>query len=170
MRALYNEHYKKGRGFTTEDMILIINRLTKKDYHDFYNKYVFGTDVPDYDRIFGYAGYRLEKKTEQAPELGFNGRFRSGGLTVNSVEPGSGAAAAGLKVGDVVTKIDGKSLQAVAFNTLAGRTVPLTVMRGGAETQINVAIGSRPVMNYALTAIANPTAQQTKIRQGWLAR
>jgi predicted metalloprotease with PDZ domain len=166
MRALFNEHYKKGRGFTTEDMISIVNRLTKRDYHDFYNKYVFGTDVPDYDRIFGYAGYRLEKKTEQAPVLGFNGRFRSGGLTVNSVEPASGAAVAGLKVGDVVTKIDGKPLQAVAFNTLANRTVPLTITRGGEEMQINVAVGSRPVMNYALTAVANPTAQQMKIREG----
>src|ERR1044072_2572157 len=56
MRALFNEHYKRGRGFTTEDMIQIINRLTRKDYHDFYRRYVFGTDVPNYDQVFGYAG------------------------------------------------------------------------------------------------------------------
>ena len=75
MRALFNDHYKKGVDFTTEDMIGIINRLTKKDYHEFYDRYVFGTDVPDYDKIFGYAGYKLEKKTEQVPISDFLGVF-----------------------------------------------------------------------------------------------
>lgn len=170
MRALFNEHYKRGRGFTTEDMISIINRLTKKDYHPFYEKYVFGTEVPDYDRIFGYAGYALEKKTEQAPALGFNGRFRSGGLTVSSVEPGTGAASAGLKVGDVVAQIDGKPLTAVDFNSIAGKQVNLKVTRDGSEITIPVAIGSRPVTNFALVSVPNPTPAQLKIREGWLAR
>ena len=61
-------------------MIGIINRLTKKDYHDFYRRYVFGTEVPDYGKIFGYAGYSLEKKTEQTPEFGFSIRNRNGGI------------------------------------------------------------------------------------------
>jgi hypothetical protein len=32
MRALFSDQYKKGRGFTTEDMNGNVNRLTKKDY------------------------------------------------------------------------------------------------------------------------------------------
>src|SRR6185436_1366791 len=74
LRTLYNEHYKRGRGFTTENMIAIINRLTKKDYHEFFQRYVFWIDVPDYDRIFGYAGYKLEKVKGQVIDLGFSGR------------------------------------------------------------------------------------------------
>jgi predicted metalloprotease with PDZ domain len=170
MRALFNDHYKKGRGFTTEDMILVINKLTKKDYHDFYNKYVMGTDVPDYDRIFGYAGYKLGRTTQQAADLGFNGRFRGGKLTVNSVEAGSGAASAGLKVGDVVATLDHKPLTAVDLNSFAGKTIPITVTRGEKEVELLVPIGSRAVTNFALTPVADPTAQQAKIRAGWLAR
>src|SRR4029078_13098622 len=40
MRALYRDFYKKDKGFKTEDFIAIINRLTKRDYHEFYRKYI----------------------------------------------------------------------------------------------------------------------------------
>jgi predicted metalloprotease with PDZ domain len=170
MRALFSEHYKKGTGFTTEDMISIVNRLTKKDYHDFYRKYVFGTDVPEYDRIFGYAGYKLEKKADQAPVLGFNGRFRGGGVAVNSVEPGSGAAVGGLKIGDIITKIDGKSLADFQIGSLAGKTASFTVTRDGAEIVVPVAVGSRSFTTYSLVADANASPQQMTVRNAWLKR
>ena len=99
MRALYNDFYKRGKGFTTADMIGIIGRLTKKDYNDFYNRYVFGTDVPDYEKIFGYAGYRLDRKTQAVPEFGWTLRSRSGGYMINRIEPNSPAARAGLPRG-----------------------------------------------------------------------
>ncbi len=170
MRALYNDHYKRGRGFTTDDMIGIINRITKKDYRDFYNQYIFGTDVPDYAKIFGYAGYNLEKKTEAAPEFGFNVRSRDGGFMINSVEPNSPAAAAGLKEGDLIVRVNGGPVLSAPFGTFAGKTINLTVKCGGAETEIPVKVGSREVTAFSLSAMTNATPQQLKIREGWLKR
>ena len=170
MRALFTEHYKRGKGFTTEDMIAIVNRLTKKDYYDFYRRYVFGTEVPDYNRIFGYAGYAVEKKTDATPDFGFNGRFRSGGFAVNSVDPNSPASAAGLKEGDVIIKINGSDPRQFPFGTLAGKTIQLTVNRGGGEIELPMKVGSRNVTNYSLTAMPNATPQQVKVREGWLKR
>ena len=170
MCALFTEHYKRGKGFTTEDMIAIINRLTKKDYHDFYRRYIFGTDVPDYDKIFGYAGYRLERKAEHAPEFGFNGRFRSGGFAINSVDPNSPADSAGLKVGDVIVKIDGGDPRRALSGILAGKEIKLTVNHGGVEIELPMTVGSREVMNYSLVAMSNTTSQQLKIRECWLKR
>lgn len=60
MRRLYRDYYQKGKGFTTENMIAIVNSLTGRDYHDFYRKYVWGVEVPDYAQIFGYAGYEFQ--------------------------------------------------------------------------------------------------------------
>ena len=170
MRTLFSDNYKRGKGFTTEDMIAIVNRLTKKDYHDFYRRYVFGTEIPDYDRIFGYAGYKLEKKTEQAPEFGFGIRNRNGGVMVNSIEPGGAAAMAGLKVGDVITKIDGVSPARAAFDKFAGKTIKLTVERGGTESEMPMKVGSRDVLSYHLAEQSGATQQQIKIREGWLKR
>ena len=151
-------------------MIAEINRITKKDYTGFYDKYVFGTEVPDYDRIFGYAGYRVERSQQSTPDFGFSARPRNGGLALNGVDTNGPADAAGLRQGDVITKVNGEPVFGVQFATLAGKDIKLTVMRGGAETEMPMKVGSRPYTNYALVEMPNATPQQIKIREGWLKR
>lgn len=168
MRTLFNEHYKRNRGFTTSDLISIVNRLTGKNYSDFFDRYVFGTEVPDYDRIFGYAGFTLVRKTDATPDFGFSVRPRSGGLAVNGVETGGAAANAGLKVGDVILKINGDSPFNADFGKLAGRDVKLTVIRDGVESDVPMKVGSREYIAFNLIETANASPQQIKIRDGWL--
>jgi predicted metalloprotease with PDZ domain len=60
MRALYKDFYMRGKGYSTEDFLAIINRLTKSDYTKFFRKYINGVDVPPYNDILGYAGYQLD--------------------------------------------------------------------------------------------------------------
>jgi predicted metalloprotease with PDZ domain len=168
MRALFNEQYKRGRGFTTEEMIAIINRITKRDYHDFYRKYVFGTDVPNYDQIFGYAGYRKEEKEQQAPVLGFNARFRGTGIALTGVQPNSPASAAGLQIGDLITKIDGQPISAVNIGSLAGKAVKLSVTRRGEDIEVPMTVGSRAVKSWQLVSVATPTIDQLRVRKSWL--
>ncbi|MBP7375087.1 MAG: M61 family metallopeptidase [Pyrinomonadaceae bacterium] len=170
MRALLNEHYAKGKGFSTADLIGIVNRLTKKDYNDFFDRYVFGTDVPDYDRIFGYAGLTLVRKTDATPDFGFSVRPRNGGLTINGVETGGSAANAGLKVGDVITKMNGVSPFEAPFGTFAGREIKLTIIRDGVESDVPMKVGSREYVAFNLVEMTDATAQQTKLRDGWLKR
>lgn len=170
MRTLFSDFYKRGKGFTTEDMISIINRLTKKDYHDFYRRYVFGTEVPDYDKILGYAGYKLDKTTRQSPVFGFGARNRNGGLTVLAVEPGSPAAAAGIKVGDVITKINGEDVRRSEFNDLAGKTIKLTVKRGSQEEELTMNVGSRELNVFSTAELPKPDAKQLRVRESWLKR
>lgn len=170
MRALLNEHYKRGRGFAIPDMIRIINRLTKRDYNDFYNRYVFGTDVPDYDRVFGYAGYRLERKAQATADFGFSIRPRNGGFGINGVEPNGAADKAGLRVGDIITKINGDAPFSVAFGPLAGKEVKLTITRDGKESDVSMRVGSREFANFSLVEMASATPKQMKVREGWLKR
>jgi predicted metalloprotease with PDZ domain len=170
MRALFNENYKRGRGFTTNDMIGIINRLTTKNYTDFYNRYVFGTEVPDYDRIFGYAGYRLDRKPQTTADLGMSIRPRNGGFGVNGVEPNGSAERAGLRVGDVITKINGDAPFSVNFGALAGKEAKLTVSRDGKESDMTMRVGTREFTNFSLVEMPNASAKQLKIREGWLKR
>jgi predicted metalloprotease with PDZ domain len=170
MRTLYSDFYRRGRGFTTEDMIQAINRLTRKDYHEFYRRYVFGTDVPNYGQIFGYAGYSVEEKSDQVPEFGFFSRFRSGGLAINGVEPNSPASVAGLRRGDVITKINGQQISGFPFNTLAGKTVTLTVERDGTQTTVPMTVGSRTVKGFKLVDIGRLSDRQRRVRESWLKR
>ena len=168
MRSLLSGFYRRGRGFTTEDMIGVINRLTNKDYHDFYRRYVSGTEVPNYDRIFGYAGYRLERKDQKEVDIGFSGNFLGSEFVVQFVEPNSPASVAGLLPKDVIVKLDGQSPVGYPIDSAAGKTVKLTVVRDGKESEIPITFGSRTFKAFTLVGLPEPSSQQLRIRNGWL--
>ncbi len=82
------------------------------------------------------------------PFLGVNvDHAESGGARVREVEAGSPAAKAGLRVDDVITKIDNRvvsgqeDLVGAIQTSQAGTTVILTVVRDGAERSISVVLG-----------------------------
>lgn len=81
MRWLWNNNYKKGRGFTLDDVISALNAVSGKDYRPFIQRYVAGTDIPPYDSIFAAVGYRLELSRAGAP-------IRLGSPSLNTGSPG----------------------------------------------------------------------------------
>ncbi|MGZ4593842.1 MAG: S1C family serine protease [Actinomycetes bacterium] len=72
----------------------------------------------------------------------------SGGARVESVNAGSGAAKAGLRVGDVITKVDdtpvadATALTAAIRTHQSGDSVRLTITRNGASSTVTATLGS----------------------------
>ncbi|MFN2480637.1 MAG: M61 family metallopeptidase, partial [Pyrinomonadaceae bacterium] len=152
MRTLYADFYKRGRGFTAEDFLNAFGKLAGRDYRDFFRAYVTGTEVPPYDQIFGYAGYRLEKSARKVPYLGVSFNATEQGLEVTDIAPDAAAARAGVLKGDVVTSLDEKPLRAAPggefslTSLLQGKidqTVKLVVKRGAEEKTLEAKVGSR---------------------------
>ncbi|MDX6613282.1 MAG: hypothetical protein QOD75_2468 [Blastocatellia bacterium] len=170
MRALYRDYYQRGRGFSSADLLGIINRLSGRDYRDFFRRYVWGVEVPDYKTIYGYAGYLVDKKGSQAPVLGFDGRFRSGGFRVQGIHANSTAADSGLEVGDVITLFNGTDPRRALLSDLAGKTIKVKVKRGEEEKELTLKVAAREVVSYELSEIPRPTPDQLKVRTGWLKR
>ena len=108
MRTLFTDFYQRGRGFSTEDMIRVINRITRNSYEGFFSRYVSGTDVPPYETIFGYAGYQVERATRKFPNLGVNLNERG---RVTSVPRGTDGGTTRLQQGDLILSIDGQTLE-----------------------------------------------------------
>ncbi|MDO4618412.1 MAG: trypsin-like peptidase domain-containing protein [Clostridia bacterium] len=81
------------------------------------------------------------------PLIGITAKETSYGISVNSVEEGSGADRAGIKVGDLIVKIDGTKVMKVdELNEIrdkkkAGETVILTVVRDGEMLDIELTLG-----------------------------
>jgi putative serine protease PepD len=71
------------------------------------------------------------------------------GAQIGSVEPNSAAAKAGLKVGDIVTKVDNQrvddfdGLAASIRSHVPGQTVTLTIIRDGKTSTLRVTLGSQ---------------------------
>ena len=77
------------------------------------------------------------------------------GVIVSSVQPGSAAAGAGLKQGDVITKLNGAEVNdSNAFRnrvagTQPGTAVTLTVLRDGREQELRATLGERKAESAA---------------------
>ncbi len=73
------------------------------------------------------------------------------GVVVTSVEPGAGAAQAGLRTGDVITAIDGKSVTTTddVRNAISAKkpndTLQVTYERNGQQQTVTARLGTRPV-------------------------
>ena len=174
MLTLFTDFYQRGRGFSTEDLIRVVNRITRSSYETFFNRYVSGTDVPPYETIFGYAGYQVERATRKVPFLGVNldtmGR-------VTGVPPGFDARTARLQQEDFIVSVDGHTLEGQGAGTVfrllnekLGQNVRLRIRRGGEERELEIAVGFVELANYQIVESQSPTVEQLKIREGWLTR
>jgi predicted metalloprotease with PDZ domain len=172
MRFLYKQFYEKGRGFSTEDMIEAIDEFTRQD--DFYRRYVSGVEVPPYDTILGYAGYKVDKSAHVTPVLGLQFNMTPEGPQVVRVEPGSGAASGGIAIGDIVLSIDGVEVRRRfagmqdRLSNKIGKPVNVVLKRDGKDMTLPVKVGGHEDASYRLVDLPNPTPEQLKLREEWL--
>jgi S1-C subfamily serine protease len=88
------------------------------------------------------------------------------GALVEELAPDSGAAKAGVKVGDVVTAVDGVDVRSMDDLILlvrrhkAGETVKIKLLRGGKSLELGVSVGDRPA-GYSANSTATPTPTPT---------
>lgn len=105
----------------------------------------------------------IEYKEVKRPYIGISGTSINSytaqrynlpeGIYIESVEKSSSAEQAGLKQGDIITKIEGKEvssineLNKVKYNYNIGDTVTLTVYRDNKEQEIKVTLSETPKQN-----------------------
>jgi predicted metalloprotease with PDZ domain len=168
MRELYTGFYKKNRGFSTQDLIGVINRITGSDYREFFRRYVAGVEVPDYDRILGYAGYRLDKSTRKTVSIGWDLRFGPDGARVHRVQPDSPAAKAGIAAGDIILTIDGQEPRRSVLTEKTDQTVKVGLKRQGEQKTVDMLVESQETIGYRVVEVEHPSADQLKVREAWL--
>ncbi|HEV7994287.1 MAG TPA: PDZ domain-containing protein [Gemmatimonadaceae bacterium] len=149
MRELYQTTYKQGRGFTGEDWWSAVRRASNgRSYDEFARRYVDGRDPFPWEEQLRVIGLRMQ--ADSTPRLGVSTRPEpTGGARIFQLVPGSPAAAAGLKEGDVVLTIGGKSalemLYGGGFKTMyaakpIGTQIPIAIKRGDESLTVPVAL------------------------------
>ncbi|MFA6607480.1 MAG: PDZ domain-containing protein, partial [Sphingomonas sp.] len=95
------------------------------------------------------------------------GLVKNHGELLRSIEPGQPAEKAGLKVGDVVLRVDGKdvtpdqSLSYLVANVTPGSRVPLDIVRQGKPQTIIATIGTRPPEDQLAAKAAGEDGEDT---------
>lgn len=103
-------------------------------------------DIKKYGSVKrGYVGIGFADLSDPEQAKSVNST-KTNGLYVNSVLPGSGALEAGIKEGDIITKVDGNTvyessdLQERVARLQPGDKINLTVLRNGSEKNFTVTL------------------------------
>ncbi|MGH9359178.1 MAG: M61 family metallopeptidase [Terriglobia bacterium] len=168
-------YYLPGKGYTEQDILDAINRVSGSDFTSFFQHYVEGADTLPYAQILGDAGLKLEIQVDPGspPSLGILAEPVDTGLRIMSVRPGGAADRAGLSRDDILIAVDQLSL---ATHTLAdrlrmyqaGAVVPFTVERQGERLTITAKLDPPMPNDYRIEEIPDASAAEVYIRQGWM--
>ena len=96
------------------------------------------------DEKAGYLGVHIQDITEQ---LGDHFKIKDGGVLVSEVEKDSPAEKAGLKAGDIITKVDDKKVTTTSELSKAVRSyepetkVSVSIVRDGKSKKLNAVLG-----------------------------
>jgi S1-C subfamily serine protease len=122
-------------------------------------------DIEKYGAVKrGYVGVSFtELDPDEAEKLHVD---KTVGLYVSTVLPGSGAEQAGLKVGDIISKVEGNTvyessdLQERVGRLQPGDKINLTVLRDGAEKNFTVTLkADAPVARTATATVSKSAAE-----------
>jgi predicted metalloprotease with PDZ domain len=177
MRQLYQETYKKGRGFSTTDWWSEVTRAAGgRSFTDFYARYVDGRDPYPLDRILPLAGMRVVTDTVREPRLGLQTAADSSGIVVVGVLPGGPAQEAGVQAGDRLISLGDLSIAdpnfgdtfRSRFSKNDGAPLPIKVRRGTDTLTLNgkVRLGARVQRRIELDPSAS--AKAVRIQGGIL--
>ncbi len=172
MKYAYEEFYKKqGRGYTDQEFKAVLEKFTGGSLDDFYNKYIYGTTLPDVNKYLNYAGLTLKNSKNVKGELGINITLKEGKQMVTAVKRGSAAWQDGINVNDEVLGFNGRRIDDVTKALLTkkpGEKIELMISRDGMFKTISTTLKEDETGTYTIEQLKNASPQQEKILKSWL--
>ena len=175
MRELYQNSYKRGRGFTSDDWWGAVSRAANgKSFEEFRKRYIDGREPFPYEPTLALAGMRVTQLPQ--PRLGITSTQDSTGVRVADIQPGSAAAEAQVRVGDYLVSVGeipvddaqfGAKFRARYENAPDGSALPIVVKRDGQTLTLAGKLRFAPG-EFAVQPLSNASGKAARIRGGIL--
>ena len=175
MRSMYESFPASGPGYTTWDLLQILNRLTDSRFEEFFHQYIEGTSRHPFEDFFPVVG--LVMSPLYAATLAYAGlalQEDSGNCVVRSVLSDGPAYMAGVNCGDEIITLNGRRFRAPDINghierTMSpGDTVWLQLLRRGRLRRVEFKLGEKPNPRWEIRKVGSPTAEQKVGYESWL--
>jgi predicted metalloprotease with PDZ domain len=155
------------------DVRLTAEEIAGGSFDEFFRKYVASAEALPYGSMLAKAGLLLRTQEIVRAELGFSAERDSDGQSmVRSVESGSTADRAGLRVGDEISQWNGENIPRRIEYWLRSRkpgdTLKLHILRGGESAYISFALGGKTVSVFAIAEDLQASPKAREIREGIL--
>ncbi|MFT5886526.1 MAG: putative metalloprotease with PDZ domain [Arcticibacterium sp.] len=151
MRLLYQKYYKGlNRGYTDAEFQLACETVYGGSLDYFFERFVSGTETPDYNKIFKGVGLELVDANEVKNEPYIGISERSG--YVYRISSNGSAYHSGLSVGDEIVSIDGKlgeSFASALYGKDVGDKVSGVAYRNGVKFDFSFELKKDPRKSYS---------------------
>jgi predicted metalloprotease with PDZ domain len=174
LRAMNADFAKQGKTYRDSlDIRLEAEKVAGGSFEEFFRDYVAAAEPLPYPQILALAGLELRRAERRRAVLGFSAeREANGTLTVRAVENDSPAAAAGLRIGDVIVNWNGgevpRSLERWVRERQPGETVKARIRRDEKEQTIEFKLGEEKELFYQVAEDAHANEKARRIRDGLL--
>lgn len=177
MKAMYLQGKKLNRGYTDAEFKAMVEKISGKDFTDFWAKYVTGTHPLEYDKYLGYAGIKIKNENEgkQIPYVGLAAKKTEGRIFISAVSRNSAAWVDGLNVNDELISVNGVPVNAVVLdrmpviaNSKVGDVITVKIARDGLERDFKVTLKANPNLKLVAEMDPNATAAAVAVRKGWM--
>ncbi len=178
MRRLYAEFYKKGKGYSQQEYLKLINDLSGTSQQKYFDEVLEGCGfIEKYlPEAITYIGCELQQTN--SPDFaeriwGIKTLHENGSLIVKMVAPGSPSDKAGLADGDVIFSIDDTPLAEVAdingwLNTFALSDHLLQLKSNHRIKEVKLAAGNLTYWNrYHIVKPGDATPKQKESFRVW---
>jgi len=147
--------------------------VSHADLRAFFQKYVEGTEEIPWNDFFRTVGLRLAESKNIIADAGFSAsRNFDGPMTVAQVKAESDAEKLGLRTGDVILEINGRSVGEESADSVSGMntgdTITVKVRGRGGEKELKWKVSGREEVTYDLKDAAEITPAQRARRSAWL--
>ncbi|MCH2230586.1 MAG: hypothetical protein MK105_09590 [Crocinitomicaceae bacterium] len=172
MQHIYAEYYeKKNRGFSEEEFKKELEDFLGENMDDFYNKYIDGTEIPEYNKVFSPLGLNVNYIGESKASVGLTLKTVGGKTIVRGVRSNSSAEDAGISVNDEIIGCNGlrvnqKSLEGYFNNVQVDESIEVLFARGDQlySTEIIVTAYEQPKFKFEI----NTNKGNEKLFNYWL--
>jgi len=178
MQEMWKRHGKPEHAYTVADMQNALAAITNANFaKDFFSKYVYGKQVPDYKTLLSNAG--MELRSVGAGKAWIGNLFRAqerGGVVMPAATRNTPLYDAGLDADDVITSLDDQpvrtnaDLAKIVAAHAPGQTLKIGYTHRGAEKTSTIQLKENPA--YAVVtyeAAGKPvTASIVSFRKNWL--
>lgn len=180
MRALWRDFGRTEIPYTLEDLQNTLASTTSDAAFaaDFFQRYIYSSELPDYARLLANAGLLLQLKSPEQASLGpVELNFTDNKATLeSSTLVGSPLYVAGLERGDHILKIgrynlrSEKSWERLLKRASSGETLPVEYEQRGVVRSSEVTFITEPILLIVSDeSVQRPLAAQAKaFREKWL--
>jgi predicted metalloprotease with PDZ domain len=177
MRTMYEAFPSSGPGFTTDDLVQTLNRLSGTKFEEFIEQYIQGTKDYPFEELFKVVGLELIPSYAGARAYsGMSVHEVNGATIVRYVLSDGPAYQAGVNTGDEVITLNGRKFKAAEITPHCeqamspGDTVWLQVMRRNRLRRIDFNLGTKPNPRWEFRKLPSTTDEQRAAYESWLGR